>query len=490
MKVFSSSDIKKIEQNANNLGISFFDMMENAGKGAVKEILERFEVNGKNTVVVCGGGNNGGDGYAVARLLENEGAFVRVLKTEEPATDTAKEMALRFFGEVIEFEASYLYEADIIIDAVFGIGLSRDLSEKYLEIIKVINGSNAVKISLDIPSGIFADCGEEKYAVKADLTTTFIARKPSSVLHPAALNYGECVTVDIGIPQTAFEGVKEIGEIIPAPYFEKRNPNTHKGSFGTVSLICGSFGMAGAAVLSTKAALRSGVGLARVTLPKNIYPIVTSSVPEAVCNVYDETDDLNLIVKNALSGARSAVIGCGIGTDDFSKKMVKAVLENCKGKLIIDADGLNSICSDIECIKRSGADIILTPHPAEMARLCGVTVEEIEKNRVEYAKNLSENLGCTVVLKGNITVVAGKGKVYFNTNGNAGMATGGSGDVLSGIMGGIACTFDDAVDIAVNSVYIHGAAGDMASERYGEISALPTDTIEFLPEVYKTLGEI
>ena len=165
-------------------------------------------------------------------------------------------------------------------------------------------------------------------------------------------------------------------------------------------------------------------------------------------------------------------------------------MENYKGKLIIDADGLNSLSCDIECIKRSGADIILTPHPAEMARLCGVDVATIESDRIGYAKNLAQHLNCTVVLKGNITVVASKGKVYFNTNGNAGMATGGSGDVLSGIMGGIACLFEDTTDIAVNSVYIHGAAGDMASEKYGEISALPTDTISFLPEVYKTLGEI
>jgi NAD(P)H-hydrate epimerase len=248
--------------------------------------------------------------------------------------------------------------------------------------------------------------------------------------------------------------------------------------------------MAGAAVLSTKAALRSGVGLAKVTVPKSIYPIITSSANEAVCNVYDETFAPKTVAEKALIGARAVVIGCGLGVNEFSENLVKAVLESYKGKLIIDADGLNAICSDIECIKRSGADIILTPHPAEMARLCGVTVEKIENDRIGYAKNLSENLDCTVVLKGNITVVAGNGKVYFNTNGNAGMAKGGSGDVLAGIMGGIACTFDDAVDIAVSSVYIHGAAGDMASEKFSEISSLPTDIIDCLPEVYKTLGEI
>ena len=490
MKVFSSLNVRKIEQNAFNSGVSFSAMMENAGTGAVKEILKRMNVVGKNVAIVAGGGNNGGDGYVVARLLENEGAFVRVLKTDEPLSDTAKEMAARFFGEVIDFEISYLYEADIIVDAIFGIGLTRALNEKYTEIIKAINASNAVKISLDIPSGVFADSNKAEIAVKADLTTTFIARKPSSVLHPAALFYGECVTVDIGVPLNAFKEVEQVGEIIPAPFFEKRSPSTHKGSFGTLSLICGSFGMAGAAVLSAKAALRSGVGLAKVTVPESIYPIVTLSVPEAVCNVYKETDNPKEIIEKALKGARAIVIGCGLGVSEFSKSLVKLVVENYKGKLIIDADGLNSLSCDIECIKRSGADIILTPHPAEMARLCGVDVATIESDRIGYAKNLAQHLNCTVVLKGNITVVASKGKVYFNTNGNAGMATGGSGDVLSGIMGGIACLFEDTTDIAVNSVYIHGAAGDMASEKYGEISALPTDTISFLPEVYKTLGEI
>ncbi len=495
MKVFSSLNIRKIEQNANDLGISYLTMMENAGEGAVKEILKRTQVVGKTVVIIAGGGNNGGDGYAVARLLENEGALVRLLKTDDPVTDTAKEMASRFKGLVIDVGDSSSYEvdileADIIIDAIFGIGLTRDLSDKYLRIIEKINCSDAFKVSLDIPSGVFADSNKEKIAVKADLTTTFIARKPSSVLYPAALNYGECVTVDIDIPYSAFFGVEEIGEIVPPPFFTKRNPNTHKGSYGTLSLICGSFGMAGAAILSTKAGLRSGVGIARVTLPKNIYPIVAQSAPEAVYNVYNENHTEGEIIEKATLGAKAVVIGCGISTSKFSEKLVKKVLENYKGKLIIDADGLNVISSDIECIKRSGADIILTPHPAEMARLCGVCVEDIENDRIGFAKKLSKTLGCTVVLKGSITVVSGKGKIYFNTTGNAGMATGGSGDVLAGIMGGMACLFEDAINIAVSSVYVHGMAGDMASEKYGEISALPTDTIFFLPEVYKTLGEI
>lgn len=490
MNVLNANDIRKIEKNAFESGISFLDMMENAGIGAVKEILKRYQVNGKNVVVVAGGGNNGGDGYAVARLLENEGAFVRIIKTDEPYSETAKEMASRFIGEVIDFDASYIYEADIIIDAIFGIGFSRCLDERYEEIIGSINGSSAVKISLDIPSGVFADSNQVKNAVKADLTVTFIARKPSSVLYPAAEFYGECVTVDIGIGLDAFNGIKKVGEIISAPVFKKRIRNTHKGTYGTVSLICGSYGMAGAAVLSAKAALRSGVGLAKITVPENIYPVITLSVPEAVCNVYTKNDAPKSIIGKAINGARAVVFGCGIGVTDFTKELLNQVLENYNGKLIIDADGLNIISTNIECIKHSGADIILTPHPAEMARLCGVSVESIENDRIGYAKTLAKTLDCTVVLKGNITVIASKEEVYFNINGNAGMATGGSGDVLSGIMGAVACNLTDAQDIAVSSVYIHGAAGDMATEKYGEISALPTDTIKFLPEVYKTLGEI
>lgn len=489
MRVLSAENIRKIEQKAFESGISYITMMENAAAAATKEIIKRTEVVGKQAVVVVGGGNNGGDGYGVARLLENEGAFVRVLVLCQPATETAKEECERFGGEICDFEPSYLYEADIIVDALFGIGLSRTLSDKYEAAVKAINGSSAYTVSLDIPSGLFADSGEAGPCVKANLTVTFIAHKICRVLYPAAEFFGEVVLSDIGLPGYLYEGIQAVGEIIPAPVFEKRRANTHKGSYGTLSLVCGSYGMAGAALLSARAALRCGVGIARLVLPESIYSAVTGFVSEAVCLPYKESDDMKAVAVSTLNGASAVLIGCGLSTKPYAKNLFKEVVKNFGGRLIIDADGLNILASDIECIKGSKADIILTPHPGEMARLMGVSVGEIENDRIYYAKALSDKYGCTVILKGSITVVASSGKVYFNTTGNPGMATGGSGDLLAGMVAAFCCTGMSNIDSAVTAVYLHGAAGDRASSVYGEISALPSDTVSFLPELFKEFGE-
>ncbi len=489
MRVLSAENIRKIEEKAFLNGISYLTMMENAAIATLSAITERIDVAGKNVVVVAGGGNNGGDGYAVARLLENEGAFVRVLALFEPDTETAKKQRERFCGQVCEFEPSYLYEADIIVDAIFGIGLSRPVSGEAEQAVKAINSSSAYTVSLDIPSGLFADSGEAGVCVKADLTVTFIAHKICRVLHPAAENFGEVVLSDICLPSSLYENIDAVGEIIPPPVISKRKSNTHKGSYGTLSLVCGSFGMAGAALLSTSAALRCGVGIARLVIPEKIYPAVTGFVPEAVCKVYNPKGNMKEVAQIAAQGASALLIGCGLSTEEYAVSLFKEVLSAYSGRLIIDADGLNILARNIECIKSSQADIILTPHPGEMARLMGVSVSEIEKDRVGYAKALSDKYGCTVILKGNITVVASCGKVYFNLTGNPGMAKGGSGDVLAGMVAALCCTGMSSIDSAVAAVYLHGAAGDRASLSLGEISALPSDIISFLPELLKQFGE-
>lgn len=489
MRVLLAESIREIEQKAFLSGISYLTMMENAARATVTAILSKTQVKGKTVAVVVGTGNNGGDGYAVARLLENEGAFVRVLSLALPETESAKTMRNSFGGEITDFEPSYLYEAHIIIDALFGIGLSRPLSGEYEQAVNYINSSSAYTVSLDIPSGLFADSNRDTPCVKADLTVTFIAHKLCNLLYPAAKNFGETVLSDINLPDSLYEGVNTVGEIIPPPVFTRRERNTHKGSYGTLSLICGSLGLAGAAVLSAKAALRCGVGIARLVVPQSIYPSVSGSVPEAVCSVYGENDDIKKTAQNAVLNADAVLIGCGLSTLPFAKKLFEEVLKNYRGKLIIDADGLNILASNIECIKHSGAEIILTPHPGEMARLCGVTVADIENDRLGFAKSLSDKYGCTVILKGSITVVASCGKLYFNTTGNPGMATGGSGDVLAGMVAAFACTGMSCIDSAVTAVYLHGAAGDRASSALGEISALPSDIISFLPEMFKEFGE-
>lgn len=489
MIVLAADDIRKIEQRACGKGISYLTMMENAAQSTVEAITERVEVQGKRVVVVAGGGNNGGDGYGVARLLENEGAFVRVLALGEPQTETARQERERFCSEVFEFDASYLYEADIIVDAIFGIGLSRPVDGEYAKAINAINSSLAYTVSLDIPSGLFADSCDAPLCVKADLTVSFIAHKICRVLYPAAEFFGEAVLSDIKLPRYLYEGALPIGEIIPPPVFEKRRSNTHKGNYGTLSLVCGSYGMAGAAILSTKAALKSGVGIARLSIPESIYSAVTGFVPEAVCKPYDVNGDMESVAKIAVDGASTVLIGCGLSAEGYAEQLLRNVIKNYNGRLVIDADGLNLLSRNIECIKNSKADIVLTPHPGEMARLMGVSAEEIEKDRIGYAAALSQKYDCTVVLKGSITVVAFGKRVYFNTTGNPSMATGGSGDVLAGIIAALCCTGMSGIDAALAAVYIHGAAGDMARDELGEISALPSDTLAFLPRVFKEFGE-
>ncbi len=489
MRVLLSKNIRALEEQAFLGGYSYSDMMESAGQAAAMAIKDEIDVVGKTVAVVCAGGNNGGDGYVVARLLLNMGANVRVLFLAQPATDTAKAMRERFGGDVIPFDASYLYESDIIIDAIFGIGLSRAVENEYKVAIEAINSSAAYVVSLDIPSGLFADSNNYTVAVMADLTVTFIAYKLCNMLYPAAECFGKTVLSKINIPGHLYSSVETLGEVITPPSFEKRKADSHKGNYGTLALICGSYGMAGAAMLSCKAALRSGVGIAKLVIPDSIYQAVTSFVPEAVCLPYDVSGDMKAVACDALRGASAVLIGCGLSTMPYAQALVKAVLENYNGTLIIDADGLNILSHSIECIKSSGADIILTPHPGEMARLCKADIADIENDRVGYAVRLSESLGVTVVLKGSITVIAGKGKVYFNLTGNAGMATGGSGDVLAGITAALCTVGMDSLESAVNGVYIHGLAGDKATRHFGEISALPTDTIGFLPEAFKEFGE-
>lgn len=489
IRVCKAESIRKAEEKAASCGISYSTMMENAGYATVTELCKRKDVKGKSVFVICGSGNNGGDGYVVARLLNEKGAFCRVFSVDEPSSHTAQLAKKLYTGDCILKNDKSIYEADIIVDALFGTGLKRRLEGKYQDIVNAINTSSAYTVSVDIPSGLFADSGEETTAVKADLTVTFMAYKTCHLVYPARSFCGDIVMSNIGINDTAFEDIDIIGRVIEPPVFKKRESNTHKGTYGTAALIVGSYGMAGAAILALKGCLKSGVGIAKAYIPDSIYPMVTVSAPEAVCNVYKEhTDAKDICHKAFLSDA--LLIGCGLNIGDKQRQMLSYVIESYDKKLLIDADGINMLAEGIECIKHSAADIVLTPHSAEMARLCKVTTKKIEENRIFYAKTLAKELRCTVVLKGSVTVVSSKdGEVYFNVTGNPSMAKGGSGDTLSGIIVSLMAQGMDPFKASLCGVYVHGLAGDMARDKKGEISALPTDLIENLPEVFKKLGE-
>lgn len=282
--------------------------------------------------------------------------------------------------------------------------------------------------------------------------------------------------------------------VIKAPVLEKRAENAHKGTFGTALLINGSYGMAGAAILSARSCLRSGIGIAKMCVPDKIYPIIAAAVPEAValpvtsseCGRFSFTDADKIL--NSLNGINCIVFGCGIGQSDDNAKILELLIKNAKCPLIIDADGINLLSSHINIIRQANAPVILTPHPGEMSRLCGRAVSEIEQSRVSTAKDFAKEHNVYLVLKGSGTVAATPdGRVFINKTGNPGMATGGSGDTLTGIMAALISRDSDITRAVTNAVYIHGKAGDMAAERLSETSVLPSDLIDELPCLFKML---
>ncbi len=482
MKVLNTDLIRKSEQKAVLSGaFSFRQLMQYAGTKAYEIINMKYPCTNKKVAVICGCGNNGGDGFVIADCLYKNGADVTVftplgLPTTEDANHYYKKLSFLKFG--VEFEGEY----DIIIDAVFGIGLNRAPNTKLTELFRKINESNAIKISVDIPSGVCSDTGKVfTNAVNADLTVTFIALKPCFVLPEGSDFCGEVIVADIDV-----EPIDYCFETIEKPTFPKRLHNSHKGTYGTALIITGSYGMAGAAMLSSKAALRSGVGIAKCVLCESIYPAFTSYLPEAVCIPTKQTQngtlDCNFVdIQNLSCKANAILFGCGVGTDSSTKKILNNIIKQSNVPTVIDADGINCLSENIELLKESKAPIILTPHPAEMARLCNTTVDNVEHNRIAIAKNFAENNNCTVILKGANTVTAfADGKIFVNICGNSGMATGGSGDVLAGVIVSLLAQGFD-IQFAVNAaVYLHSHAGDKAALKRGMHATLPSDIIEEL----------
>lgn len=482
MKILTTDLIRRSEESAVGSGaFSLKDLMFRAGKAAAEIIMQKYDCKNKKITVVCGRGNNGGDGCVIAGILAENGAQVTVCT---PFGTPVTENAAYCYGKLqfVTKTDSFTPNADIIIDAIFGIGLNRAPDEKTAEVINAINSANSIRIAVDIPSGVEADSGKVLgTAVNADLTVTFIALKPCFVLPHGSDYCGETVVADIGAPPVGYSYLTT-----EKPIFKKRKHNSHKGNFGTGLMLCGSYGMAGAAVLAAKAALRSGIGIIKALLCENIYYPFTVSVPEAVCVPVKPNnkgtlcpDNLNL--PELLKGCSAVLIGCGIGNNEDTARLVKELTEVSEIPVVIDADGINALSGSIDIIKKSKAPVILTPHPGEMARLCSLTVSEVEENRVEIAKDFAVKQGCVLILKGANTIIATpSGEVYFNLTGNPGMSTGGSGDALAGIVLSLLAQGFSAEEAAKSAVYLHGKAGDKAAAKRGQRGMLPSDLIEEL----------
>ncbi len=505
MNILFKSGIREIESKAEQSGFSSIRMMENAGAVAAGVITEKFDVKSKSIVIVAGNGNNGGDGFVVARKLHDAGANVSViLAAGMPKTDSAREVLSKlstFPIRIYNAKDSEIYlkinGADILIDAIFGIGFHGEVEAQVAEIISLFNSSSATKISLDLPSGCECDTGDVSNAcINADITITFIAVKPCHVLYPASDYCGKLVRVSIGISKTIMDSVQSNITIIENSFVKSKLPhrtkNYHKGISGTAAQICGSFGMAGAAVLSAKASLRSGVGLVNAIIPKSIYPIVASSVIEAVYVPCEDTlhgtvgiESLSRIT-NAISNADSVLIGCGLSNNSSSKELLSVLLPSITIPTVIDADGINIISENIDMLMKSAAPIVLTPHPAEMGRLIRASADDVQRNRFKVAHAFSTRFNKILVLKGANTIVAlPNGEMYVCMAGNPGMSVGGSGDVLAGIINALIAQGMTPQDAAICGVQIHACAGDIAAAQKSVYSMLPSDIIDSLPTLFK-----
>ncbi|HEY9049134.1 MAG TPA: NAD(P)H-hydrate dehydratase [Ohtaekwangia sp.] len=493
IRILSSQQIKAVDAyTIQQEPVASIDLMERACRAFVSWFTERFGIS-ENIGIVCGTGNNGGDGLGIARLLKEWGYPIKVwIVRGSSETEDFKVNLQRIEGkiEVVELSSAIddaiFNKCTVLIDAIFGSGLSRPVQGIFADVIKQINNTQAVRIAVDIPSGLMADSASQGGIVKADFTITFQIPKLAFFFPDNFSFVGEWCIVDIGLSkefikqtQTShfYSTAKAVRKII-----HPRGKFDHKGTYGHALLIAGSYGKVGAALLAAEAVLRAGVGLLTVHIPKCGYTILQSSVHEAMASI-DEHEHIFTTIP-LLEPYTAIGVGPGLGQDKQTVKAFRKVLEDFRKPVVIDADALNILSANRELLSLIPSGSILTPHPKEFERIAGKWSNSFE--RLEKQKTLARQLRSVIVLKGAFTSIASPdGNVYFNPTGNPGMATGGTGDVLTGILTGLLAQGYSSIDAAIAGVYLHGLSGDLAAREKGMISLIASDVITFLPPAFK-----
>ncbi|HEY3403862.1 MAG TPA: NAD(P)H-hydrate dehydratase [Ohtaekwangia sp.] len=495
MRILSAKQIRELDANTiAHEPVASIDLMERACHAFVQWFAEHIEAT-KKIGIVCGTGNNGGDGLGIARMLNDWNYSVKVWIVRGPVPESTdfqtnlsrlKDKRIEIFDIINESDKGLFHDRDVLIDAVFGSGLSRTPEGIYAQVINCINQTDVTRIAVDIPSGLMADSCSAEPIVKAHYTVSFQMPK-LAFLFPGSHPYvGKWTMVDIGLNKSYIKNTDT-----PHFYFtakdarrmiRKRSTFDHKGTFGHSLLIAGSSGKIGAAVLSARAALRSGTGLLTIHIPRCGYQIIQSSVPEAMASIDLHEDHVTEC--KALQNYSAVGIGPGLDQHPETVKAFRKILEEYKRPMVIDADALNMLAVHSELLSLVPAGSILTPHPKEFERIVGNWTDDFHK--LEKLKTLASQLKSVVVLKGAYSAVAtADKKVYFNSSGNPGMATGGSGDVLTGILTGLLAQRYDSADAARLGVYLHGLAGDLAVQGTGEYSLIASDLIHSLPAAFQ-----
>jgi len=516
MYLVTANEMQKMDRlTIESFGLPGRILMENAGRGATQFFLEKFKgAENKKIGVIAGRGNNGGDGFVIARYLAQKGISVTVyLLSEHQKVSGDAAANLRLLSPlkipVIEMpdiksfsahETAMRHEA-IWIDAILGTGLRSDVKGFFKNVIDFINRLNKPVFAVDIPSGLNSDTGQPCGAcVRADATATFAFAKPGHFLFPGADYTGNLEIIDIGVPPHIANDVGPLQYLLTPDLirtvFNPRPSNAHKGHTGHLLVIAGSTGKTGAAAMTATSAMRSGAGLVTLGIPASLNPILeaqvietmTEPLPETVKGILDETS-VNRIM-DLLSDKKCLAIGPGIGTAPETQKLFKHLLQENTKPVVIDADGLNILAGHIEILKDLDTPVVLTPHPGEMARLISTTSADVQKDRIKCARDFAEKFNVHVVLKGARTVVAHPdGRVFINPTGNPGMASGGMGDVLTGVIAGFIAQGHPPELAAHAGVYLHGAAADSLAKNKGPFGYLATDVMNALPQAIKTLSD-
>jgi len=529
MKILTAAQMAEVDRlTTERYLIPSILLMENAGRSFAEELMKACPGIGRKRILVfCGRGNNGGDGFVVARYLALAGAGPAILLLADPRKlrgdaktnyEIARAMGLPIqILKTVTAVKSHLKKTDfpdIIVDALFGTGLSKPIGKDYRPIIDWINAasSNAFVASVDIPSGIMADSAViPGPAIKAHLTVTFSAFKLAHIIPPAADMAGKVVLVPIGSPSALFANPDYLMNLIDAEQVRRSLPrrarDSHKGTFGHVFIVAGSRGKSGAALMTGLAALRAGAGLVTLWLPKSLQKSVVGKFPELMTEFLPETEEETSAKAGAekvvlqLNHADALVVGPGITTHPSTRKLVWELVRQSPVPVVLDADGINAFVPPAEPLRnKENQPIIITPHPGEMARLTRQKTADVQKRRLETARQCSKYHNCYVILKGFQTVIATPGgEIYINPTGNPGMATGGTGDILAGMIGrfvaGWKCgpSGDDESFLADHlsaAVYLHGAAGDLAVEEDSAESLIATDLLKTLPKAIKKVRSL
>ena len=504
--------MRAVDKAASEIGgIPSIVLMENAAIACVNELKKDFgELTGKRIAVFCGKGNNGGDGFAIARHLHNMDAEVSVylvcgneFKGDAKINfDIIKKMNVNIDVVSDTENLKYIIRSnDIIIDAIYGTGIHGTVGGISYDVINEINENSKYTMAVDVPSGINSDSGEIcGICIRADKTVTFAAYKVGMLMFPAADYTGKVTVADISIPDYILEGqsinINVTDEEFVRSNFPVRENNSQKGDYGKVLVIAGSVGMTGAAYLSSQSAVTAGSGLVTLAIPAGLNGAMEAKTTEVMTlpvediNGHISSDAAEKILERT-DMADAVLIGPGLGRSSDAARVLKSVLSHSKVPVIIDADGINAARRDMDILSDCTCPVIFTPHAVEMSRLTGLDRDYIEENRLVASKEFAEEYGVTVILKGHHTIVtASDGEQYINITGNPGLATGGSGDVLAGITASLAARGINETAAAAMAVYIHGKAGDIAKDKYGMESVTASLVMESIPDALRQILQV